>query len=188
MKYDAQEYVDAFNQEGKYPRIHDNIFDVCKQFIPLNENVMDLGACTGLLSMRLVQQGVARQVVGLEPNKNSLKRAVKHPDIDYYNFGVSLTDMSKVCRVLQNYQVGAVVARRVFPEIVEHAGIEAVKEFGRVASKYGVDLIVLEGRVQTKRATNMLNSADVEVKALAAYYEQIAVHGNVRVMKRRVTK
>lgn len=188
MKYDAQEYVDAFHQEGKYPKIHDNIFDVCKQFIPTDTNVMDLGACTGLLSMRLIQQGVARKVVGLEPNKKSLSRAVKHPDITYYNVGVTGETIPRMRSVFHNYGVQAIVARRVFPEIVEHAGVNTLKTFARIASECEVDLIILEGRVETKRATSMLSAADTEVKAISQYYEQVFTHKNVRVMKRREAK
>lgn len=184
MKYNDPSHIKRYEEEGVFPKIHDHIFSAARRAAVKNKPVLDLGACIGLLSARLIDFKVTNRVLALEPSQKSLDIAIKKPEISYYNLGVRKENIQKLFGFMSQHEVGTILARRVFPEIAESQGLGTVRMFGKAAHAAKVQKIILEGRKQSARTTAALSNADLEVECFKPYYKVIESFKDVRVLER----
>ena len=181
MRFDDDEYLKQYYQLNIYPKIHDDIFELHK-YVPV-ENVIDLGCCTGLLSRRLADK--YKMVVGIEINKRYLDKAVKAPNIMYFNYGIEKDTLVKLNETIKKYGIRAIFARRVIPEIYETGGFKLVHDFIDTVFKAGVEYIAIEGRKSTRNAVNPLYSIDKEGVVFDRKYDCVMQYKNCRLLKRK---
>lgn len=177
-RFADQKHVDAFHDLGEYPAIHERIAATVRAHAG-GRRALDLGACTGLLAHRIAQW--CPEVHALEPNPEYRERGVHHPRVTWHPYGVEIANLAAIGQLIAERSIRLVVARRVFPEI----GPEATAAFGEVAAVAGIDLIILEGRISSRRSTDPLPHADAEVQALSATYTPIHADAHVRVLAPR---
>lgn len=182
MRFDSEEYLKDFYSNGRYPKIHDDIFSLDSYVRGLN--VIDLGCCTGLLSRRLAESHPL--VVGIEANRKYLAKAVKHENIRYVNLKINFDTLRDLEKIILRYNIKCVFARRVFPELWETGGNELVDRVKTLFYRYGVEYIVLEGRKSNSNAVNPLRNANTEAFWLESEYKTIETYKNCVVMKRMV--
>jgi hypothetical protein len=184
MKYNDPQHIKNYETSGIFPMIHDQIFSAIKRAAAVSQPVLDLGACLGLLSARMIEGKVTKKVFAFEPSQKALDIAIKKPEITYFKMGVTRSNIPKMFGFMIQNEVGTIVARRVFPEIAETQGVETVKEFGKAAYKAGVRKIVLEGRKQSSRSTATLKNADLEAECFSPFYKVIESFKDIRVLER----
>jgi hypothetical protein len=186
MRFNDPEYIRAYRQEGKYPKIHDDIFEACEEWLT-GGNVLEVGTCIGLLANRIIDHKLAPKVIAYEPNEKHLARAIKKPEIRYINKPISLETMKHVFAVMKANKIQTIFARRVFPEMAEGEGSSrVVKTLAAAAFEAGVQRVILEGRTVTKKPTAELWNADLEAKCFSPYFTVYWQNEkNVRVLERR---
>lgn len=165
MRFNSEEHLAEYYKHGGFPKIHDAIYSMVP-YAP-GKAVMDLGCCFGLLSRRLAQK--YDRVVGIEPNNDFLRKAIQCSRIFYYNVEVNKDTIQKITSLIQKHHVTVVFARRVFPEICDTGGIELCKTLAEALYKAGIEYIVIEGRVPTKKAVNPLWNIELECELFTKY-------------------
>lgn len=174
-RFADQKYIDEYKEKGIFPKIHDDIFNLVSG-TAMRDVTMDLGSCTGLLSVRLA--GVMPAVIGLEGNRNYVKRSVEHDRVKIENLYVTAENLAAIEKIIKDNKVRIVVARRVLPEIAETGGIQLVKDMAKMFHAAHVEEIFIEGRKASKNATNPLSDMMKEAKALSEYYQPLMKHKN----------
>lgn len=177
-RFADQKHVDAFHDIGEYPRIHERITAAVRDHGG-GRRALDLGACTGLLAHRIAQW--CPEVHALEPNAEYRSRGVTHPRVTWHEHGVTFDTLAWIGQLIAERGIRLVVARRVFPEI----GPAVTAAFADVAAVAGIERIILEGRIPSRRSTDPLPDADAEVQALSATYTPIHADAHVRVLHAR---
>lgn len=166
MRFDDIAYVDEYKKSGKYPKIHDDIFSLDAN-IPVG-NVIDLGCCTGLLSVRLAQRH--NLVIGIEPNKEYIKNAVPHERCVYMNFKIDYSNLKKLEQVILENHITTIYARRVLPEICDAGGIELVRDMIAMFRDCGVKNCVIEGRKCNSKSVHKLKNLSKEMELFQGFY------------------
>lgn len=198
--------VDAYVKEGRLPAIHDNM-GAAMAFVPQakRQGALDLGACTGLLSIRARLMGW-HTVIGVEADKGAVDTydeivapyakikgenplTVEHRALDVSSQEFALWLASRTGAGTIN----TILARRVFPELFSNAfpdGKQAAVwrraglAFGYAARAAGIEYIVLEGRQwkNYKTHANPLYKLEIEQEALGPGWRQAFRHKECAVM------
>lgn len=179
MAYDNLEYIKTYKKTGVYPRIHNNIFSQT-EYVPV-KNVLDLGCSIGILTHRL--GNVYDNVVGIEPNRKSLENAIFKDNVTFYNFEVNKDKLKLLKKVIEKHNIEAVFARRVISEIYTTGGEELLYELSDLFKECEIKYLVIEGRIDTKRATHYLNNVDKEIRYFINNYKLINTYNNCRVLE-----
>jgi len=177
MRYNSHEYVNDYLTYGTFPKIHDDIFYMAKKVPNASElNAIDLGACTGLLTIRM--GSIFKSVTGIESSEDYAKRAVHGARIKV--FKLTPKTLTEFCSVITGYDI--IIARRVFPELYDAKVAYSLPEiFNNAKIKY----ILLEGRKRVKRPTNPLWNADLETQMFSGHYSTIERYNDIRLMRRK---
>lgn len=181
MQYDDLQYIKDLKENGKYPKIHDNIFSLHK-YVPV-DNVLDLGCCHGLLSHRLGQ--VYKEVVGIEPSKKYCENLQMKENVHYYNFELNKKNILLFNKVLKKHNIQGIFCRRVLSEVYTTGGDELIKLLKDRLIKNNVNYIALEGRVDMKNAVHPIKNTEKEIEYFIDYYEVIGEKDKAVVMKRK---
>ena len=182
-RYSSIEYVYDYKAKGIFPRIHNDIFNMVKENVK-GKRAIDLGSCTGLISIRLVEQAGFEFVAGLEGNISYLEKAIPNDKVTYFNFYVTKENMDKLKEVIVKNGITVVVGRRVIPEIGER-DISVVYDLVKLLYEVGVEEIVLEGRVVVKKPTNKLYSIEKEIECFDKYFKLVAKNKECAYLVRR---
>lgn len=183
-RFDAPEYLTEWRATGRYPAIHDAIFNAVAATLEPGTPVLDLGACTGLLTARLQQAGY--QVTAAEGNAESYRagrEAGTWGEAPVWTQYVTPATLDGFASLLQERGIQAIVARRVFPEV--HDGMAGdFPAFAAVLADSAVHTIILEGRKPSRRTTHPLGAAVLETRALGPGWRVCESAGDVRVLER----
>lgn len=186
-RFSSNEYVNAYIESGILPAIHEDIGVLLDNFLKEDEVVIDLGSCTGLLSLRAIKAG-AKLVFGIEPNLHYISEAVVNEKIKYENFPVIEENFEKLFDIITKNNVTSIIARRVFPEIGEAGSVGTVYELAKLFYNNGINHIYLEGRVFVKNAKNHFSCVEREIEAFELYYEKKAAYKNAYILQKRINK
>ena len=177
MRYNSHEYVNNYLAYGTFPKIHDDIFFMAKRVPGAGElNAIDLGACTGLLTIRM--SGVFKSVTGIESSEDYAK---KLQGAKIIIFKITPETVLEFGAVIAGYDI--IIARRVFPELYDAR--QVVYFLPEVFYKAGIKYILLEGRKRVKRPTNPLWNADLEARVFSEYYTVADFYKDIRLLKRK---
>lgn len=185
MRYDATEYLEAWQETGKFPRIHDAMASAFAAFAT-RDRLLDLCCCHGLLGARLsVQPPGLECVVGVDADLAAIERGrAAGVPIELHHMRITLETLKDLASLIDARKIDVLVARRAMPELWgqdTHEGIE----FSRTMAAAGIREIFLEGRVKSARATNALASIDDEIGLFAHEYAVAKRHGAVAYLRRR---
>lgn len=181
MRFNDDKYVEDYLKHGKYPKIHDNIFSL-DRFIP-RCNVLDLGCCTGLLSLRLADAHPF--VVGVEPSTTYISKAPTRGNVRYVIMGISDKTLSTFGDILSDNRIEAVFARRVLSEIAKSGGVELVTSLAETMRGAGVKFLAMEGRKPVRNAVNIMPTVDHEILAVYSQYKVIVRSGDCALLRAR---
>ena len=176
MKYDDLQRLEDF-EKGIYPKIHDDIFKLVSETD--GHSVLDVGCCYGLLSNRLSK---SFDVVGIEQNKEYCKKSVYDKVV---NMKISEDTLDDLRDIIKQNHIDIVVCRRVIPEMYTGGGEKLILDFADVLYECGVQYIVLEGRIKSKKSVHRLKGVDEEIEILNRNYLLDARYKNCARLKRK---
>lgn len=180
MRYNDGDYIRRYKEFGEFPHIHDDIFAISRSLI--GQNVIDLGCCTGLLTLRLATRN--NLVIGVEANAAFLDECISASNVKYRNIRVSADTLQDFAGLVDKYHIQTIYARRVLPELQETGGAELVADFIKLCYGHNVERFVIEGRKSNKNAVNPLSSVQKEVEAMRGFYAVEKSYNECRIMKR----
>lgn len=184
MRYNSEEHLKKFYDKNIYPKIHDNIFKLCKCIENKeNRNVIDLGSSIGLLSHRLSNH--YNKVIGIECDKRAIEKAIAKENIIYKNIKLLPSNKNELEKIIKDENISVVVGRRVIPELYDCGSVVYIKDLEEMFYRNNIEYIILEGRIKSKNSTHKLKSIDEEVKILSTRYIEIKRYKNCSVLKRR---
>lgn len=173
MKFNSIEYLNTWATSGRYPAIHDAI--VFSSQAIQSRRILDLGCCFGLLGQRLKSVEGFEHVVGVDADLTAIKAAgAAGITIPLCNMSLTEGTLEAFCFLLKEHRVGAVVARRVLPEIFSECVEFALPAFLAIRAA-GVEEWLIEGRVESSRSSNYLSSVQKEVDLMKDVYRPISV-------------
>ncbi|ALY09535.1 methyltransferase [Arthrobacter phage Salgado] len=188
-RFDSEEYLREWQDHGTYPAIHDAIFAAVEDHTGHGEKVIDLGACTGLLTQRMIAHGL--RVVPVEPHGPSRARGAVYgawEGLEVHAQPISASAGIEPFRaLLEDERPTVLVARRVFPEIYESTELVRTgmwQTFLDVLHESTVELIILEGRKFSSRTTHPLGHVDREIVALGDHWRVIHTEGDVACLEK----
>lgn len=171
MRFDSLEHLAAWQATGRFPKIHDNIVAMAVTELA-GVRLLDLGCSYGLLGAQLLKRGAAITVTGIDVDEDVIRAAVgAGVPVGFCNLKVERGTFMNVHGIIQDYQITAVVARRIFPELFG-ADLEAGKEFANILHYAGIKEMVVEGRVISPNAVNQLQGIDQEVAMLSGSFQE----------------
>ena len=165
MGFADDQYIKEYKEQHKYPKIHDEIYSLHKHIDC--KNIMDLGCCTGLLTTHLSE--TYPELVGIEPNKNYLKKAPRKDNITYYNFPIKHETLPLLQQIIRKHHIDTIFGRRVMPEIHNYGGDKLIRELNTLFYRNNIRNIVLEGRIESRRSTHELSNINKEIKHFTNY-------------------
>jgi len=185
-----------------FPAIHDDILHAMRGFPGgfAGRNVIDLGACTGLLSLRLKAELEVGTVMGLEANVRDVALfkgwlaehghpvSVQHHMLDLWREETLRTfDF-----IVKSIDASVLVGRRIIPEVctrptgtTKRPGMPAwVPELIRKTFRNaGLQYLVLEGRMFSARSVNPVADIDREIDIFQPDYTVRLRHKNVAILE-----
>ena len=182
-RYSDQDHVTAWMQTGRFPAIHDDIAHLIRENVTIQGAALDVGSCTGLLSVQLREMGFS-DVLGIEPNKTNYTRAVPWDRVTYSHAAVHDDILAEMRNWIMGMNVSLVVCRRVLPEIEESCD-GLVERFAKALFGSGVKYLAIEGRVPVAKHSAKLWNVELEVNAVKGYFGCIAKHKHCRLLESR---
>jgi len=170
-RYHSQEYLDEWRTTGRYPKIHQVMFETCLHMLDRPDEtgrVLDLFSSTGLLGARLKRIGYS--VAWSDGDRDALDRGIAAGAIDpehLFPGRLTMQNWAVFLDWLALEGVRTIVARRcldvlfdvVPPETAQAGFLEA-----------GIETVILEGLVVSSRMKHPYGSADSQRLALAPGY------------------
>lgn len=172
MRYDDKWHIGHFKETGKYPQIHNNLFNFILNVMPLHARMLDIGCSTGLLAQRLHHTGY--DCHGIDSDREAIL-ASPYPAVTILTIE---PPFDKFFAYVDLHKIDTLVARRIFPELFGH-NLDAGKTFTRYCWVHGITKIFLEGRQAHKNPINPLASVDDEIQLLSSHYEVKNHYGNI---------
>lgn len=160
----SQEYVDDYNNYGIFPKIHNDIAYCIKKFANKKEPCLDICSCTGLLSARSIACGRSF-CIGIESNKNSIDRAIKHIKTKFFNIHIKEETLPEIEALIKEYKPTLAIARRALPEIA-NGDVDIIKNLFTLLHKNGIEDVIIEGRIVSKNSVNILSSIEDEISVI----------------------
>lgn len=184
-RFDSPEYLTEWRDTGRYPQIHEPIWNALAATVAPGARVLDLGACTGLLTARLNAAGYL--ATAAEGNRESYAAGLEAGTWGeapvWFNY-VTPATLLGFESMLAERAIEVILARRVFPEVYDGMGGNFLA-FAEVLAASGVHTIILEGRKASARTVHPLGNASREVAALWGTWKVAEATGDVVVLERR---
>lgn len=174
-RFNCPEYVDAWKDGGKFPNIHNGIFNLITRGVkPEDGNILDLGSSTGLLSRRLADAGYT--VYPMEASRVAINEGTEagvYDDLEVTQFRLRPSRVDEFIDWLTDHQIKVVVARRVFPELDDSGIPPALMSESFITA--GVEHLFVEGRVPRANVKHRLHNLNAEIDALGSLWSLAGV-------------
>lgn len=183
-RFDSTDWLEAWKKTGRFPHIHDAIFNAFAANVEPGASVLDIGASTGISTARL--QHLGYKATAVEANPESIARGREYgtwQDAPIWTNYITPATILGLESLLAERAVTAILARRVISEVYDGMKGEPA-EFARVVRESGVQIIVLEGRKISKNTVHPCGTADLEAAVFGPGWKITERVGDVRVLER----
>lgn len=183
-RFDSADWLENWQKTGRFPHIHDAIFNAFSANVEPGASVLDIGASTGISTARLQHLGYKATVA--EANMESIERGREYGtwgDADIWVNYITPATIDGLEALLKDRAVEAILARRVISEVYDGMKGEPA-EFARVVRESGVKIIVLEGRKISRNTVHPCGTADLEAAVFGEGWKVTERVGDVRVLER----
>lgn len=183
-RFDSPEWITDWKATGRFPHIHDAIYNVFASTVEPGTPTLDIGASTGISTARLQAGGYPCTVV--EANAESIATGREHGTWGDASIWVNYITPQTILgfeSLLQERRIEAVFARRVISEVYDGMKGEPA-EFARVVRESGVKVIILEGRKVSRNTVHPCGTADLEAAVFGPGWKVTERVGDVRVLER----
>jgi len=165
MRYDSEEYLQAFRLQRTFPKIHDKLyaFVVART---ARDPFCDLCCSTGLFGQRLEDNGY--HGFGIDASMDALIKG-RSAGVTLPMIGMKITydTLVPLRERLKENCTKILIARRCLPEILGAQNFGA--ELGYVLRQAGVRQVFLQGRQVTHHPRNPLHTLELEIAALKGW-------------------
>lgn len=155
IRFDSQERIDLWRSTGKFPQIHDTLFNYVISRMN-GDVVLDLCGSTGLLSRRFISAGIP--AVGVEGEKESVEKGVWGDDQPVKHMWITPDTVWSIADWMKEHKVNTVVARRCISEL-----IPVFPVLGEVFIAGGAKEMFLEGRQRVAKPTHPCPDIEHEI-------------------------
>lgn len=163
MRFDSQERIDLWRSTGKFPQIHDTLFNYVISRMN-GDVVLDLCGSTGLLSRRFISAGIP--AVGVEGEKESVEKGVWGEDQPVKHMWITPETVWSIADWMKEHKVNTVVARRCISEL-----IPVFPVLGEVFIAGGAKEMFLEGRQRVAKPTHPCPDIEHEIMPFVGEWE-----------------
>lgn len=185
MRFNSEEHLTAWRTAGKYPAIHEAIFSAVATHV-CGGSVLDLCCSTGLLGERMRRQ-LGLRVVGVEADVKAVTAGLAAGvELPVTVMRVEPATLGEFIRVIRANSVTAIVARRCLPELFGWGldGLAWGRRWAEAIAAASVTELVIQGRVPTANARNLLPTVQHEIKLLQPTYRAVVTAGQVAYLRR----
>lgn len=183
-RFDSHEWLENWQKTGRFPHIHDAIFNAFAANVDPGTSVLDIGASTGISTARL--QHLGYRATAVEANMESISRGREYgtwQEAPIWTNFITPATIPGLEVLLQERGIEAILARRVISEVYD--GMKgAPEEFARVVRESGVKIVVLEGRKISRNTVHPCGTADLEAAVFGEGWRVTERVGDVRVLER----
>lgn len=183
-RFDSPEWITEWKATGRFPHIHDAIYNAFAATVDPGTPVLDIGASTGIMTARLQHGGYT--VTAAEANPASLatgRELGTWGDATLWEHFITPATVTDFFKLLQDRRIGAIMARRVISEVYDGMGGEP-GAFAEAVRRSSVHTIVLEGRKISRNTVHPCGTADLEVAVFGPGWRVTERVGDVRVLER----
>jgi hypothetical protein len=174
IRYNDESYLAAWRDEGKFPRIHDNIFTLFMQTFEA-DSVIDMCCATGLLGTRISEK-TGIDVVGVELLEKNIVRAKKFGvEMEFFQMFIERRTLPAFVNLIKERKATGIVARRCISELFGNTPDQTVDwEWSRIWSaavaEAGIKEIWIEGRADQGRSVHPVPDTATEIRCLESRY------------------
>lgn len=171
MRFNSREHLDPWRANGAFPAIHNDIFALIIDNLDEDARAVDLCCSLGLLGTRVMMAFPRVEVVGIDVDDRARRFAEQHGVpvlIARMHLKPPWTELETF---LREGRTTAVFARRCLPELLGDLDAEERPLFGQALARAGVRQLFIEGRVDTRRASNALRNVDREIEVLEPTFQ-----------------
>lgn len=177
--FDNEEYLRAWKEEGVFPRIHRDMFNLFSSTFECN-SVLDMCSCTGLLGTHIMEYHKI-PAFGLEGNETWLARADKWGiTLPTLRCWIGPETLDEVVDFIKDNKINGMVARRCLAELFAYdSNFKLMKKPDMVWAKKlttafvdaGIKEIWMEGGKPMKNPeTHPVPNTDAGIKCFAPAY------------------
>lgn len=183
-RFDSPEWIQEWQATGRFPHIHDAIFNAFATNVEPGARVLDIGASTGISTARLQHLGYVATVA--EANPESIATGEKYGtwgDAHLWRNYITPETVTDFYKLLHDRNIEAILARRVISEVYD--GMKGdPRAFAEAVRRSNVSIIVLEGRKISKNTVHPCGTADLEAAVFGPGWRITERVGDVRVLER----
>ncbi len=183
-RFDSREWITDWKATGRFPHIHDAIYNVFASNVEPGTSVLDIGASTGIMTARLQHGGYV--ATAAEANAESIatgRELGTWGQTPIWTNYITPATIEGFESLLAERAVTAIMARRVISEVFDGMKGEPA-EFARAVRESGVQIIVLEGRKISRNTVHPCGTADLEAAVFGDGWRITERAGDVRVLER----
>lgn len=171
-RYDSTNYLQDYQQDHTFPRIHDEMFHLVNQYRRGCTSALDLCCSTGLLGQRIIDV-LKMPCVGVEGFVASSREGADYGvGMQVYELRVTPATLPAFITIVKDHKVDMLVARRAVSEVFKTADDPFGDVFVTELLAAGVHTVVLQGRAISTRSVHPMKSIDEE---MAAFKRQMPV-------------
>jgi hypothetical protein len=183
-RFDSFDWLNNWRDTGRFPYIHDAIFNAFAANVEPGSRVLDIGASTGMSTARLQHLGYTVTVA--EANPESIARGEQYGtwgDAHLWRHYITPETVTDFYKLLHDRDIEVILARRVISEVFD--GMKGdPRAFAEAVRRSNVHTIVLEGRKVSKNTVHPCGTADLEAAVFGPGWRITERAGDVRVLER----
>ena len=182
IRYNDESHLRTWKDEGKFPRIHDDIFTLFMQTFEA-ESVIDLCCAIGILGTR-IHEKAGVEVCGVELLEKNITRAQKWGvPIPIRQLSIERATLVSFTDIIRERGATGIVARRCISELFgntpdNRVDWEWANLWTEAVADAGVTEIWIEGRADQGRSVHPIPDTATEVKCLSSRFSVEETHRN----------
>ncbi len=181
VRFNSAERLDLWQNTGRFPAIHNDMAHAFSSFAR-GERALDLCCSFGLLAER-IKRMYGAAVVGVDADESALEHGRSAGiTVDLLHMAVSADTLPALADLIASRKVSVLLARRCLPELFG-GNIALGREFAQLMRDSGIEEVLIEGRVKTKKPRNALASIEDEIELMSGPFSLERRYRNVAYMR-----
>lgn len=170
MRFDDEFYLQDYTTNRRFPKIHDDIFNLIANR-GQGCSALDLCGNHGMLGQRIIDLlGIPCVVV--EGHYPAIVMATNYgTSIPKYLLRVGKDTYPDLAGIIKEHEVDTLVARRCISELFKNVEDPDRFLWVEMLAKSGIKEVFLQGRAPTKLATHPIPNVEAEIKCFPDLYK-----------------
>jgi len=196
-RFNSTTYVDHYKVTGRFPKIHDNLFNLITETWE-GGSFIDVCCSTGLLGQRLIDK-LGVMCCGIEGDSRAITAGKQGGvQMTVYQTYIDEKSLANLSRILSDHDVNTVVMRRCVSELFAKGMPLGVgntvqtelkpgfaEKFIDTLLAAGVDEIYLQGRAESASSKHVIPNVEAEIKFFSTHYDVRVKRGQCAYLRRK---